>query len=406
MSIPRDLKVADPVPAAARRPTRSTPRTRSAGRTSRCSTVAQPARHPDQPHRRRSNFDGFQRAVNRLELRLRRRRPPLLPLQRRAAAVAAVRGDRHRARLPEALRQPVARLRALPPRRLRPRPRRAPAGLPAPGQGPVRAVVGSSATARSCSGSSARYTRTDMRSRGADPQVRSSSPSSRRRTRSARCSSRATDVAGGIVPGHQPRRRWRRRVDEFLNAQGVRRRRARPATRARPPRRRARRSAARRRRACRPGSSATARPPRTAAVPAAAKLRLPVLLPGGPPRGRRLRVRRARLPSRRAYTHPGPRGQEATTPTGWSCSPGVAGAVLRHPGHDAGRRRRSSTSPQRHDADARAQATSSSTTARRLRLVAWRTPRGVYWVSNTLSQTLTNRQMLGDRPVADAGVGT
>jgi hypothetical protein len=30
----------------------------------------------------------------------------------------------------------------------------------------------------------------------------------------------------------------------------------------------------------------------------------------------------------------------------------------------------------------------------RLRLVAWRGPRGVYWVSNTLSKSLTNRQML------------
>jgi polyisoprenyl-teichoic acid--peptidoglycan teichoic acid transferase len=30
----------------------------------------------------------------------------------------------------------------------------------------------------------------------------------------------------------------------------------------------------------------------------------------------------------------------------------------------------------------------------RLRLVAWRTPRGVYWISNTLLQTLTERQML------------
>ena len=29
----------------------------------------------------------------------------------------------------------------------------------------------------------------------------------------------------------------------------------------------------------------------------------------------------------------------------------------------------------------------------RLRLIAWRTPRGAYWVSNTLSQKLTNRQM-------------
>ncbi len=31
----------------------------------------------------------------------------------------------------------------------------------------------------------------------------------------------------------------------------------------------------------------------------------------------------------------------------------------------------------------------------RLRLVAWRTPRAVYWVSNTLLQTLTEKQMLG-----------
>ena len=30
----------------------------------------------------------------------------------------------------------------------------------------------------------------------------------------------------------------------------------------------------------------------------------------------------------------------------------------------------------------------------RLRLVAWRTPRGTYWVSNTLSQTLSNKQMI------------
>ena len=29
----------------------------------------------------------------------------------------------------------------------------------------------------------------------------------------------------------------------------------------------------------------------------------------------------------------------------------------------------------------------------RLRLIAWRTKNGVYWVSNTLSRTLTNPQM-------------
>jgi len=34
------------------------------------------------------------------------------------------------------------------------------------------------------------------------------------------------------------------------------------------------------------------------------------------------------------------------------------------------------------------------TDGNRLALVAWRTPRGAYWVSNTLSRTLTNQQML------------
>jgi hypothetical protein len=34
------------------------------------------------------------------------------------------------------------------------------------------------------------------------------------------------------------------------------------------------------------------------------------------------------------------------------------------------------------------------TDGNRLSLVAWRTPRGSYWVSNTLSRTLTNPQML------------
>ena len=32
---------------------------------------------------------------------------------------------------------------------------------------------------------------------------------------------------------------------------------------------------------------------------------------------------------------------------------------------------------------------------RNIRLIAWRTPRAVYWVSNTLSESLTNKQMLG-----------
>ena len=31
----------------------------------------------------------------------------------------------------------------------------------------------------------------------------------------------------------------------------------------------------------------------------------------------------------------------------------------------------------------------------RLRLIAWRTKNAVYWISNTLLQSLTNKQMIG-----------
>ena len=33
--------------------------------------------------------------------------------------------------------------------------------------------------------------------------------------------------------------------------------------------------------------------------------------------------------------------------------------------------------------------------ARELSLAAWRTSEGVYWISNTLTDTLSNQQMLG-----------
>ncbi len=63
--------------------------------------------------------------------RLRRRRSPLL--QPRGHGLL---GDRHRAGLPAARRLGRARLRALPPHRLRPLPQRSPAGLHAPGGQP------------------------------------------------------------------------------------------------------------------------------------------------------------------------------------------------------------------------------------------------------------------------------
>jgi hypothetical protein len=31
----------------------------------------------------------------------------------------------------------------------------------------------------------------------------------------------------------------------------------------------------------------------------------------------------------------------------------------------------------------------------KIRLISWETPRAVYWVSNTLSRKLTNKQMMG-----------
>jgi LCP family protein required for cell wall assembly len=43
-------------------------------------------------------------------------------------------------------------------------------------------------------------------------------------------------------------------------------------------------------------------------------------------------------------------------------------------------------------------------TGRRIRLIAWRTPRAVYWISNTLTDTIPNKQMLGmARSVRDLG---
>ena len=54
-----------------------------------------------------------------------------------------------------------------------------------------------------------------------------------------------------------------------------------------------------------------------------------------------------------------------------------------------------------HHADGAAARTSSSTMARRLRLVSWSTPRAVYWVSNTLSETLDQQADARYRAVAD-----
>ena len=107
---------ADPLRAAASTRRRSTPPTRYGGPALTVKTVAQPAAHPDQPRRQRE----LRRLPARRQppgLRLRRRRPALLPLQRRACRSARSTRRSTSSRLPEALRLEVPGLRALPPRR-------------------------------------------------------------------------------------------------------------------------------------------------------------------------------------------------------------------------------------------------------------------------------------------------
>ena len=84
------------------------------------------------------DFLGFVQRRLRDRLRLRRHRPPLLPLQRRI--VRRICRNQRPAGLSAALREKSAAVRPLPPHRHRPGPRRAPAGLPQrrPPAGPGR----------------------------------------------------------------------------------------------------------------------------------------------------------------------------------------------------------------------------------------------------------------------------
>ena len=132
MSIPRDLQgrtspatAADKINAAYElggpRLTRAR-RSRSSSR-----TPGEPVQDQQRDH---VNFGALPPGRQLHRRRLRRHRPPLL--QRQHAGRRALRDDRRPPRLPEAQGPGRARLRPLPPRRQRPRARRAPAGLPAP----------------------------------------------------------------------------------------------------------------------------------------------------------------------------------------------------------------------------------------------------------------------------------
>ena len=210
MSIPRDLKVEIPGHGTGKINTRLRARRAEA----RGADGQGAARHPDQPRR--------QRELRRLpargqppRLRLRRHRPALLQRPRRPGRL---RDDRPQARLPEALRPGLAGLRALPPHRRRLRARRAPAGLPAPGQGADRPRQGLRRPQGAAEDLRALHAdRHRPRQRRGDPAA----PQARLRVveerRSTRCRFRAAQSDDPRATSRSRRENLQKTVDEFID---------------------------------------------------------------------------------------------------------------------------------------------------------------------------------------------
>ncbi len=135
LSIPRDLRISFSWRGATYGPAKLNETYTVGGEALTARVISRLLRNPHQPHSQR-RVQRLPRGDRHDRLRLRRRRPALLPQKR--PRHRAVRRDRHRARLSADVRRESARLRPLPPPRQRPRARRAPAGLPAPGALAVR----------------------------------------------------------------------------------------------------------------------------------------------------------------------------------------------------------------------------------------------------------------------------
>ena len=233
-----------------------------------------------------------------------------------------------------------------------------------------------------------RYTRTDLRSRGPILKLlKLAFLASKNPIREVKFP--ATDVAGGTYVDISPAT-LQQTVDEFRNAResgGARQTndKSRAAKKARRTQRR------RQAPGLPPGIIPDRQALEAAAVPAAAKLRLPVYYPQVRLAGGGLASGERDYPAVRAHTirdrahnrydayrmvlYAGQAGQYyGVQGTSWKAPP-----ILDSPSDTM--RMRGRKYELFYDGT-------------RLRLVAWRTPRGVYWVSNTLSKTLTNRQML------------
>lgn len=233
-----------------------------------------------------------------------------------------------------------------------------------------------------------RYTRTDLRSRGPILKfLKLAFSASKNPIREVKFP--ATDVAGGTFVDISPAT-LEETVDEFINAKasgGARQTgdKSKAAKKARKTQRR------RQAPGLPPGIIPDKEAAQAAAVPAAAKLRLPVYFPavrlagGGFASGERdypavraysLRDRaKNKYEAYRMVLYAGVAGQYyGVQGTSWKAPP-----ILDSPSDTM--RMRGRKYELFYDGT-------------RLRLVSWTTPRGVYWVSNTLSKTLTNRQML------------
>ena len=338
----------------------------------------------DQPH--------HQRRLRRLpqgrqlhRRRLRRHRPRLL---QRQLGRRELRHDRRQPGLPEAQGPGRARLRPLPPRRQRPRARGAPAGLPAP----AAQRRGRPQAARLPAPPPARD---DLRPlhrhrQGPAAQVGHLLAAQARPLHGPQAGPR------GPLPD-QPRQRSglpdrlegqarQDGVSEFLNAQASKKpRQTSRATDGRPQVRRQPQEAQPRRRPCRASRSpgARARTRRSSAS-------------GGPTSRSTSRrcatTARATRARSRASTASATSARSSTAPTA-SSSPrasigeyyGIQGTTWREPPilDDPSETRKVNGRKLELHYD-----------GRRLRLVAWRTKRAVYWVSNTLTQSLSTRQMI------------
>ncbi len=175
-------------------------------------------------------------------------------------------------------------------------------------------------------------------------------------------------------------------ASDFLSAQATEGPRVNPAD-DRETLQRVRRSARRKRGGLPPGLFEARREAEDQAVPLDTKLDFPVYFPKLAVNGSTLREREHRAydlydRGRRRYrayrmvvNAPGTGQNYGVQGTSWKAPP-----ILDNPSET--RRVGGRTFQLFYDGD-------------RLRLVAWRTPKAVYWVSNTLLQTLTDKQMLG-----------